>query len=151
MFRYPPTSGKGDPFKERNVMNTIKTVVRDTVGIVGNVAKAAASLTLVATGELLDATETLATGVRAVPAIIKATINVPKATAIGYVREDRNIGHVEATKVVDDMFPASVAEAITSGSTACGALLAAMMQDDDDNTENLNKLTKKELIKRIVH
>ncbi len=116
-------------------MNAVKQVVRDTGKTVGNLGVVAAGLTLVTSGELVKLSGAIAEGVKAVPEIITATFHVPKAAVIGYIREDRGVDRAEAVKIVDEMFPESIAQALESGSEACGVLFATMMKDDEADTK----------------
>ena len=53
---------------------------------------------------------------------------------VGYVQEAEQCTLEEAQAKVNSMLPESVADAIVMGSISTGALMAALFEDDNDDT-----------------
>lgn len=116
------------------IMNAIKQVTRDIATSVGHTTTAASSLVLVTTGTVKDTTGAVATGIKALPGVLAALWSLPKNSMVGYVQEAEQCTLEEAQAKVNSMLPESVADAIVMGSISTGALMAALFEDDNDDT-----------------
>jgi len=107
-------------------MNTIKNLATATKTLL-NVASSTISVTAEV---LVDSVELLHTGIKATPATIKATLEVPFAAGKGYIMESEGIDAEEAEARAYKYVNQSVAQTIKDSSEGAGKLLADMLKEE---------------------
>lgn len=120
-----------------------------------DIASTAGTLGTTVTGEGVKLTGSLSSAIIATPDIIGAVFSIPRTTVVKYIMDDRTVSRTAAAKIVDDMFPSTVVEAINTGAEACGTLFAAMAKDDDADVVTVkqlldSKLTRAQMADMIV-
>ena len=149
---YPPPSRRWDPFLTPIIGETIMAnVLKNLKKIVVNTVSATVELASVTVEVAADSTDVLSQGVRATPSVVKSVMTLPMDASEGYMVANgatQEEAHEQAYKLLNQ----PVATTITNTSQLLGAGLAALMEEDEDaleTTEDLMKLTKKELIARM--
>ena len=120
-------------------MSTLKVVRTEMAQATGELTTAASALTLVGAQGINSGAKLTATAIKEVGPTLMAVLNVFSNTLVGYTMEDKGISQEEARKIVDQLMPASVAEAIDSGAISLGkgiAIVAKALLDEEDNKDN---------------
>lgn len=111
---------------ENDMNNNIKNIKNS----IGNIINSATTAVSVSTKLLADGTELVTKGIAATPDVAKATLATPFDAATGYHVENgmsHSDAHDKAFKYVEQ----PLAETITQVSEGTGALMAALLAEED--------------------
>lgn len=126
-------------------MNTLKKVTKDLWTMTTDTAGSLGTLGTTVTGEGVKLTGKFQGMIIATPAVVGAVIGMPRSAVTKYIMDDQGVSRKAAAKIVDDMFPATVADAINTSAEACGTLFAAMAKDDDADVVTVEQLVNSKL------
>ena len=144
---YPPRFSRWDPFK-RGIIHTTKRVNIMSNNIkknVRNIKKATSETITFGTDGLA-----LATGaVAATPACIKHALLMPFKAAEQYLMDAHNMDQETAHTVSHKWVDQDMTQTIDDVGAMFGTLAAAAVADDDEDKEDLTKLTKAQLIAKL--
>lgn len=116
--------------KGNNTMNPIKSVLRDTWTIAGNLVNVVGTLSTTVTGELVKGTDLASSAIVATPKVIKELALSPVTATAAYQAEDQGISYEEAEEKLLESLPNTADEAVKGAVIQSSRLIAQLMKDD---------------------
>jgi hypothetical protein len=120
--------GIGDPFQLEEITMSIK---QDVKSIVSNSVTAPVALSATALKLAADGTGLIDSGARATPAVLKAILSLPFATAKGYIMEAEGVTDEVAELRAYHYIKQDLATTIEEVGVGSGKLLAELLKEDD--------------------
>tara|TARA_B110000908_G_scaffold36436_1_gene43679 strand:+ start:226 stop:600 length:375 start_codon:yes stop_codon:yes gene_type:complete len=116
--------------KEVNIMNVIKSVVKDLYNVTGNLLNVAGTLSTTVSGELVNASAGLNQAIIATPQVVRELAMSPVTATAAYIAEDTGIAYSKAEKELLARMPNSASEAVKQSIIETSRLMAQLMKEE---------------------
>lgn len=111
-------------------MNPIKSVLKDSWTIAGNLLNVAGTLSTTVTGELVKGSALMSTTIIDLPKLVKEVALTPVTATAAYIAEDNGTDYNEEEAKLYARLPNSMSEAYKAATVATARLAAQLMDEE---------------------